>query len=246
MDRKLDLVESYGSTFRDLINAKVQPTKLTIREVLKLSKDEDWAFLCTSMDIIGDACLAIDNFIRFGLDGPTRYDEDGERYLRLYGILSATYIQQEAVLKLYQLMNVPPSLKEGRDMLDALEIRLLRHKLSSHSTNYYDKDSNSIQTYAPIRVDLKGFHCGYMNFEEIKTHSVDLQSAINQHLETLIEMLDNILDKAIKTLYKGQETCENCREFSERLDDLRIRRKGGIVTKLSDGRKFVLMIEPEI
>lgn len=141
MDRKLDLVESYGSTFRDLINEKVQPTKLSIREVLKLSKDEDWAFLCTAMDIIGDACLAIDNFLRFGLGGPTKYNEDGERYLRLYGILSATYIQQEAVLKLYQLVNVPPTLKEGKDMIDALEIRLLRHKLCSHSTNCYDKNS---------------------------------------------------------------------------------------------------------
>ena len=116
MDKKLDLLESYGSTFRDLINAKVQPTKKTIRDVLKLSKDEDWAFLCSSMDIIGDACLAIDNFIRFGLDGPTKYNEVGERYLRLYGLLSATYIQQQAVIKLYQLVNVPPSLKAGKDM----------------------------------------------------------------------------------------------------------------------------------
>lgn len=240
MDRKLDLVESYGSTFRDLINEKVQPTKLSIREVLKLSKDEDWAFLCTAMDIIGDACLAIDNFLRFGLDGPTKYNEDGERYLRLYGILSATYIQQEAVLKLYQLVNVPLTLKEGKDMIDALEIRLLRHKLCSHSTNYYDKNSDSTQTYVPIRVDLGGFSCGYMNNEEVKTYSVDLQRAIDEHLETLIEMLDRILDKAIKTLYKGQKTHEGCIEFSGKLKDLRIIRKGRLVSRLPDDTKFII------
>jgi hypothetical protein len=240
MDTKLDLVESYGSTFRDLINAKVLPTKLSVREVLKLSKDEDWAFLCTSMDIIGDACLAIDNFLRFGLDGPTKYSENGEKYLRLYGILSATYIQQEAVLKLYQLVNVPPTLKEGKDMIDRLEIRLLRHKLCSHSTNYYDKNSDSTQTYVPIRIHLHGFNCGYMNNEKIKTHSVDLQKAILEHLETLIEMLDRILDKAIKTLYKGQEISERYIEFSGRQEDLRITRKGGFVTRLPDGTKFII------
>lgn len=85
MDRRLDVVESYGSVFRDLINAKVQPTKLAIRKVLKLSKDDDWSFLCSAMDIIGDACRAIDDFLRFGLDGPTKYDETGERYpIRAY------------------------------------------------------------------------------------------------------------------------------------------------------------------
>jgi len=239
MDKKLDLVESYGSTFRNLINAKVQPTKLSIRDVLKLSKDEDWAFLCTAMDIIGDSCLAIDNFLKFGLDGPTKYNEYGERYLRLYGILSATYIQQEAVLKLYQLVNVPPTLKEGKDMIYALEIRLLRHKLSSHSTNYYDKDSGSTQTYVPIRVDLNGFNCGYLNNEEIKAHSVDLQKAINEHLEMLIEMLDRVLNKAIKTLYKGQETSEGYIEFSEKLENLRIVRKGGFVMQAPDSTKFI-------
>lgn len=240
MHEKLNLVESYGGAFRDLINSKVQPAKLTIREVLKLSKDEDWAFLCSAMDIIGDACLAIDNFLKFGLDGPTKYEEVGERYLRLYGILSATYIQQEAVLKLFQLVNVRPSLKEGKDMIEALEIRHLRHKLSSHSTNYKDKKTGSIETYVPIRVDLRGFHCGYMNNEAIKIYSVDLEKAIYDHLETLIEMQDKILEKAIRTFYKGQKTSEGLKEFSERLKDLRIIRKGGLVTRLPDGAKLII------
>jgi exonuclease VII small subunit len=239
MDRKLEVVESYGSTFRDLINAKVQPTKLTIRKVLKLSKDEDWSFLCSAMDIIGDACLAIDNFFRFGLDGPTKYDEAGERYLRLYGILTATYIQQEAVLKLYQLVNVPPTLKDGKVMMDQLEIRLLRHKLSSHSTNYLDK-SGVVETYVPIRMDLRGFKCGYFNNKESKAYYVDLKEAITQHLETLIEMQDRILDKAIRTFYKGQATCKDCKEFLEKLEELRIIRKGGLISKLPDGTRLII------
>jgi len=238
MDRKLEVVELYGITFRDLINVKVQPTKLTIRKVLKLSKDEDWSFLCSAMDIIGDACLAIDDFLRFSLDGPMKYDEIGERYLRLYGILTATYIQQEAVLKLYQLVNVPPALKDGKAMIDQLEIRQLRHKLSSHSTNYLDK-KGTIETFIPIRMNLRGFNCGYFDNKAIKAYNVDLKEAINAHLETLVEMLDRILDKAISTFYKGQETCEDCKKFIKRLQELRINREGGLVSKLPDGSKLI-------
>ncbi|MBP7526721.1 MAG: hypothetical protein KA801_02270 [Syntrophorhabdaceae bacterium] len=244
MDKKLGLVESYGTTFRDLINAKVAVAEEGIRKALKLSKNEDWAFLCSAMDIIGDACLAIDHFLRFGLDGPTKYDDTGERYLRLYGILSATYIQQQAVLKLYQLVNVPPTLKDGKKMIETLKIRILRHQLSSHSTNYLDVESGDIETYVPIRMDLTGFNCGYFNNKKNKMYSVDLQEAINQHLETLIEMQDRILKKAIGTFYKGETASEGHREFSEKLRELQIERHGGLVTKLRDGTKFIITMAP--
>jgi len=240
MDKKTALLDSYGSVFRGLINAKIGPSSSSIRKTLKLSKDADWAFLCTSMDIIGDACGAIDNFLSFGLNGPTKYNDVGERYLRLYGILSATYIQQEAILKLYQLMNVPPTLKKGKDMLDSLVIRSLRHKLCSHSTNYCDAKSKSMQTYIPVRVDLSGFNCTYMDNNEIKAHIIDLQKAINEHLDMMIELMDRIVEKGSRTLYKGQESSKGYSEVSEKLKDLRIVRKGGFVSRLPDGTKFII------
>lgn len=71
-------------------------------------------------------------------------------------------------------------------------------------------------------------------------YSVDLQEAINQHLETLVKMLDRILEKAIQTLYKGQETSGGCKKFSEKLEELRIVRNGGLVTQLPDGTKLIM------
>ena len=115
MNTKIELVEKYGEAFRELINAKIWSSQSDIRKTLRLSKDEDWSFLCVSMDIIEDACTAINNFLNFGLNGPTKYNDIGEKYLRLYGILSSTYIQQEALLKLYRLMNVPPHLRKERN-----------------------------------------------------------------------------------------------------------------------------------
>lgn len=246
MNTKVEIVEKYANAFRDLINAKIWTSKVDIRETLRLSKDEDWAFLCISMDIVEDACSAINSFLKFGLNGPTKYDDVGEKYLRLYGILSATYIQQEAMLKLYQLMNVHPSLKKGKELVDSLLIRSLRHKLCSHSINYYDKESDSIQAYVPIRIDLDNFNCTYAKNGRDKQNFVDLKAAVYEHLNVMIELLDKTMEKAIKTLFKGQESSKNCIEFSKVLDNLRVLRKGGIVLKFQDGRKLIMTMGNEI
>jgi hypothetical protein len=198
------------------------------------------------MDIVEDACTAIDSFLKFGLNGPTKYDDVGKKYLRLYGILNATYIQQEALLKLYQLMNVPPSLKKGKELVDSLLIRSLRHKLCSHSINYHDKESGSIQAYVPIRIDLDNFNCTYAKNGRGNHNSVDLKAAVDEHLNMMIVLLDKIIEKAIKTLFKGQESSKSCIDFSNVLDDLRVLRKGGIVHQLPDGRKLIITMGNEI
>jgi hypothetical protein len=246
MNNTVELVEKYISAFRGLINSKIWPSKDSIRKTLRLSKDEDWSFLCVSMDIVEDACTAINNFLKFGLNGPTKYEDVGEKYLRLYGILSATYIQQEALLKLYQIVNVPPSFKKGKELVDKLLIRSLRHKLSSHGTNYLNKQSNSIQAYVPIRFDLNNFNCTYAKNGRGNHNSVDLKEAVNEHLNTMIELLDRILEKALKTLFKGQETSKNRIKFSEKLADLRIIRKGGFVQQSPNGRKLIITMTSEI
>ena len=180
------------------------------------------------------------SFLRFGLNGPTKYNDIGEKYLRLYGILSATYIQQEALLKLYQIMNVPPTLQKGKGLVENLSIRTLRHKLCSHSTNYYNKNNKSIQAYVPIRCDLNSFNCTYAQDGRGGHNTVDLKEAIDEHFKAMINLLDKILEKAIKTLFKGQESSKDCVRFSEELKDLRILRKGGIVQKLSNGKKLII------
>jgi hypothetical protein len=238
-DTHIEVLGKYGDTFRNLINAKIWPSKINIQKTLRLNKDEDWAFLCVSMDIVEDADTAITNFLKFGLNGPTKYDDVGEKYLRLYGILNATYLQQEAILKLYQIMNVPLLTKQ-KELVDCLSIRSLRHKLGAHSANYYHKESDSIQAYVPIRIDLNDFKCTYAKNGRGYHHTVDLKAAVIEHLTMMIELLDKILDKAITTLFKGQQTNRTHIEFSKKLEDLRILKKGGLVLQLTPGNKLVI------
>lgn len=161
MKTYIDVLDSYASEFRGLVNKKVLSRSpnggagQSIQLSLKFNNQRDWDFLSTSMDIVGDASNAIRNFLQFGLDGPTRYNDVGERYLRLYGVLTATYIQQQAVLKLYKLMNVPNP-QDIKDKLDALEIRTLRHKLASHGTDYKEVTGPNIGTFIPIQITVRG------------------------------------------------------------------------------------------
>jgi hypothetical protein len=74
----LNVLDSYARAFRDLINDKVGRSSKPIRQSLRLNKEEDWDFLCVAMDVVGDATAAIRNFLPFGLDGPTRYQDKGE------------------------------------------------------------------------------------------------------------------------------------------------------------------------
>lgn len=128
MNQPNDILQKYADAFRELINDRVWSGKDEPSKLLRLNQESDWSFICVAMDIVGDASLAIDNFLEFGLDGPTKYDSTGERYLRLYGLLSAVYIQQEAVRKLFSLMNCPNP-KQIKSKYDVLEIRLLRHQM---------------------------------------------------------------------------------------------------------------------
>ncbi|MEM9391533.1 MAG: hypothetical protein AAGA02_13735 [Bacteroidota bacterium] len=43
--------------------------------------------------LLEDTSQAIDNYFEFGLEGPTKYKNFGERYLRLYGLLNSAYMQ---------------------------------------------------------------------------------------------------------------------------------------------------------
>jgi hypothetical protein len=68
--------------------------------------------------------------------------------------------------------------------------------------------------------------------------SLDLEAAVEEHCRLLISVMDAIYAKAIRTLYKGQS--KKLTELTERLEDLRIEKDGGIVLRYPQGGKLVI------
>ena len=237
MKSLVDLLHSYVDAYRELVNSKTWPPQASLKKTLRLTKEEDWEFICTAMDIVSDACLAIESFLRFGLDGPTRYDDTGEKYLRLYGVLNATYIQQQAIHNLFKLNNVPNP-KKAKEKIGSLRIREVRHKLGAHSNDYFNLAKNKTESYVLTRFTLGRFNCDFLNNENLEQERVDLKSDIEEHLKLMIELLDETYEKAITIFYRDAGKRKN--GFLEKLKDLRIERDGGMVQVMPDGQKIII------
>ena len=233
-------LNKYREAFSDLIGELLQSSPEGLWKLLRLNKKEDSNFAWSAMYIIDDASTAIENFLRFGLDGPTKYDDTGERYLRLYGVLNATFIQQQAILKLYQLMNVP-GLENTKKRIYELRIRELRHKVGAHGVDYSSTDSRKLESFVPVRVSLEQFSCDYMNNETLAVETVNLKEFVEEHFKLMLELLATIYEKTVKTAYKGSE--KKLREHKEKLNDLNIICNGGVVMETPGGGKFIIRLQ---
>jgi hypothetical protein len=212
--------------FRDLVNARVWGVEESPSKALRLNADSDWEFICVAMDVVGDASYAIRNFLEFSLDGPTKYKNVGERYLRLYGVLSATYLQQEAARKLYALMNCPPP-KGVDEQFSQLLVRTLRHQVASHSVDYRDPSTNGMTAHVPVRIGLEGYSCMVTEGRGNTTATIRLDTAVYDHCLAVTSVLDTIYEKSVGTFFRGQDAKKQ--EFLGKLTDLRAIRDGKLI-----------------
>lgn len=222
----IDTLDAYATAFRELINNKVWERDERPHSLLRLTKEDDWSFVCVAMDIVEDASLAIKDFLRFGLNGPTKYDSVGERYLRLYGVLSASYIQQEATRKLFALMNCP-SPKELKACFDALEIRKLRHQLASHGVDFLDHNAKATRAFVPVRIELDGYTCSVAENRGDVISKYRLDLGLGEHIGLIVSVLDAVFEKSFRTLYKGRG--KRIAEYEQTLSDLRFVRDGNLL-----------------
>lgn len=231
MNSPNSILESYASAFRDLVNDRIWSKGESAAKALRLKDDRDWNFICVAMDVVGDASLALDSFLKFSLDGPTRYEDIGERYLRLYGLLSAAYVQQQAVLKLYSLMNCANP-KDIQTEFNKLEIRTLRHQLASHSLDFFRPGESKTQAFVPVRIGLEGFSCMVTENRGDVTRTIKLDEAVETHCVVVTSVLDRIYEKSVKTIFKGQ--LAKIAKFNKKLEDLRFVRDGNLILRFGE------------
>lgn len=236
----------YNDTFRELVNGKAvrhderdEDFSDFIKGALKLNKPEDWSFICSSMDIVNDSLLGLENFIRFGMDGPTKYNDLGEKYIRLYGALNATYIQQQAILNLHRISNTP-DLTDAEKKVNALSIRDARHKLGAHSVDHKNGQTSQTESFVPVRFKLGGMMCEYFNNSTLSGSSINLSAALHEHLSLMNDMYKLICEKFVKTIYKPNPV--KCQKLIDELSDGVILRAGGTVARNENGEKIFVTV----
>ena len=138
--------ENCKTTFRD-----------DVKKFYGFEKRFGWNIILNSYYVIDDTELAKDSFKKFGLQGPSRHLDIGERYLRLYGLLNSIYQQKLAIdnlMEIFKLSNV----KELSKKLNQCDIIILRNKIGSHSTNYMltkEDSEHKFDVYEISRPDLQ-------------------------------------------------------------------------------------------
>lgn len=202
-----ELLDEINDLFIKITRNKIfknekDPFSEHVQKCLRLNKVEDWNYILASEDILEDSNAAISSFLKFGTSGPTKYDDLGEKYLRLYGVFNAAYLQQQAVFNIYKFFQCQ-NVKAVKKEFNTLQIIELRHKLAAHSANYDDRDSGLVHTFVPIQIELEDFKCSYSNYNNDEYHSVDLKKAITEHLKLMCKTYLKIIKKSVTTIYKS-------------------------------------------
>ncbi|MBU4312418.1 MAG: hypothetical protein KJ706_06850 [Candidatus Omnitrophica bacterium] len=90
----LNNIYQHTQEIRDLINN-------TRKQHALLKNLKFWNQMCSSLDVIGDADLTIDSYLNN--DFPNC---EGSKYLQVYGVLQALFIQQDAVAHLCESLSI--------------------------------------------------------------------------------------------------------------------------------------------
>lgn len=92
---KVEIIDGYIKLIRSIfsecsINSEDFDTE--IKEYLKLNNAHDYSAIIDSMYLLEDTQLAKQSIRKFGLSGRVKDVDDGDLYLRTYGILNACYM----------------------------------------------------------------------------------------------------------------------------------------------------------
>jgi len=166
-----------------------------IVEFLGVSDIDSYHFIIDSYYLLEDTQLAKQNFTEFGTTGPTKYENLGEVYLRVYGVLNACYLQQQSIVEMCDKLNIQIDKKEIKELL----LFDLRNTFASHtvSRGYKDnKRSYILDRYSLLSGQLKGYSLNHKSKRDYK--DADIVEEILKWDALLASYLKNITRQVVK------------------------------------------------
>ena len=150
------------------------------------AQQDEWHRLCVSMDALGDTVVALREFEKAGLGA-----NDGEKYLRLYGVLQAVVLQQDAIQSLSEIFlgaRLPPADDSGWQHL-----RELRNLSAGHPIRNTSAARGTIKRVFVSRPSISSKGLTLMVWDQaLGTHSfqhVDLQGLYASYNDEACERL---------------------------------------------------------
>lgn len=163
---------------------------------LKFEKLTDPDLLRACIDLIEDTQYAIEEVYNHGLY--KNEDSLGEMYLRLYGVLNASYLQLGAVIDLNRLFNIPHQ-KLKKENLKKLKLIEIRNKIASHTTNYNIPNSNESDFYKIAQSTLSKWGNRILIVGKTDSEEIDIIEILREFTSELESNLEEITKKELFT-----------------------------------------------
>lgn len=170
--------------------------------VLQLEK-YDYFSLVDSNTILWDAQRAINSYKKYGIRVNLDQSDDGESFLRFYGLMNACYLQREAIITCYKKLGIGIK-ADNLDNLKKAQIIDCRNKFAAHSPSVgYEKNKNE-HSYILSKTHLDHgviFGNSLNSPEGSVTFPATKITDMLDNWESLLEKaLEDILDKAFELL----------------------------------------------
>ncbi len=178
------------------------------RQQLSLLQDKaSWNKLCSALDVIGDADLAVCTYV----EGPAETSV-GERYLLVYGLLQVLQVQQDAVTAVCEVLGIP----QPRE-IELEKVRKIRSRSVGHPTK--GKENKAAVSSFISRATLRkaGFQLitTYDDERRAEFVEVDILALINAQRAALAKTLTAALEKL-----RADEMAHRMQHRVEKLADI--------------------------
>lgn len=197
-------------------------------------------FLC-GLYLLEDTSNAIDNYLEFGLEGPTKYKNIGESYLRLYGLLNSTNMQYVCCREFNKMFKSKSLIKYKKESKN-LKIIKARNAAASHSINYFEDGMRDFYKISQKTVKGHGerIHVIGEKDDEYEFNIKEDLKKFNQFICTELSQISNFL------LNKHFDKKSNhFKEFKEDLELIDEKAKGSLIIKGGDDKYYLIATDTE-
>jgi hypothetical protein len=156
--------------------------------------DDEWMALCVSMNTLGDTCQALEYYEDYGLGV-----DYNEKYLKLYGLLQAIFLQQNSISQIYQIFLGNKLIPNPNSPW--IKIRDLRHLTVGHPEEKKYKSETKRCFIVRVSIQNNGFDLLIWNKKtgQKKSEKVYFKTIYEEYKKDAIKYLDNICKAQIAT-----------------------------------------------
>jgi len=186
-------IERQISQIRDLIN---KPRK----QHLLLKNNQFWSQLCSSLDVVQDTDIAMEAYLRNAFPA-----DEGEKYIRVYGILQVLVVQQDAVKHLITSPGLPETIHDSLE--DIKEIREIRIESIGHPTEKRSKGGHTYHFISRATMHKDGFQLlSCLPNKQTAFKNINIPDLITKQRHFINGMLDQVFGELKKEEVEHKET----------------------------------------